>query len=334
MDKVAHFGFMHYNNDDLKKMFCNHENFKPYISEDANSGQIRISLFHEMINDPNKQRFNNQVQVKTTELNVLWPIKPYKSNPYASNFRCSLLGNTSDNIWNPPENEPLKSRTEFMNDLLNKFQDDIVPQIILNIGNYKNIKEDDKKKLYKSLKLKAKDEKGLLDEIRSKINPCIKQGEFEDKLYNPELRVKLRTYTDEDTQDTKYRLDLYDERGKEINSIHEELLNIEHELVKGTKFMAIMSLSLYVKDNSLNLMWEVSEIAIMSRPAQAAQGPKQSSFADDIESYQQDCEMDKVNEEMATNNIEDSSEEDGAEGEEGVDSSEEEEEEEDEEYKI
>ena len=229
--KIAHFGFSNFNNEEMKQNIYDELKYKPYVSEDDN-GQIRISLFHDMFHDPNKKKFNNLVQIKTTELNVLWDIKPFKQNPFSTGFMASLYGTTTDNVWSPPENEPLKSRTMFMSDILNSYQDDIIPRIIANLGNYEKVKDDDKKKVFKALKLKAKEGDALLEEIRSKINPSIKQGEFEDKMYNPDFRMKLVTYKEDDKN--KYNLELYNEKGSEISSIREDVLNIEHELPRGS----------------------------------------------------------------------------------------------------
>jgi hypothetical protein len=307
-NKIAHFGFSQFGNKEIKRNIYDETKYKPYISEDDN-GQIRISLFHDMFHDPNRKMFNNQIQIKTTELNVLWDIKPYKNNPMATGFRASLYGDINDNVWSPPENEPMKSRTMFMSDILNDYQNDIIPRIIANLGNYEKVKDDDKKKVFKALKLKAKDGNSLLEEIRSKISPSIKQGEYEDKFYNPDFRLKLSTRKDKDNNEVKYKLELYSEKGSEIMSIHENIENIENELPRGSKFMAIIAPSLWIKDSMINILWQVSEIGIISRPEKAKVGPKNSSFADDIESYK-NCEedtMNKVDEKMANNTIADSS---------------------------
>jgi len=308
-NKIAHFGFSQFKNKEIKKNMYDETKYKPYVSEDDN-GQIRISLFHDMFHDPNRKMFNNQIQIKTTELNVLWDIKPFKNNPMATGFKASLYGDTTDNVWSPPENEPMKSRTMFIYDILNNYQDDIIPRIIANLGNYDKVKDEDKKKVFKALKLKAKEGDDLLEEIRSKINVSIKQGEYEDKLYNPDFRMKLNTYKDND--EVKYKLELYDDKGNEITSIHQIVTNIGDELPKNSKFMAIISPSLWIKDNMINILWQVSEIGIISRPEKAQIGPKHSSFVDDIDSYK-NCEedtMNKVNEEMANNTIADSSDDD------------------------
>jgi hypothetical protein len=274
MDTIAHYTFSHHKDEECKKALYDMNNFKLHVKENSHSkSQFRISLYHKLFNDPNKTSHQNLMQFATCEQSVLWTIKPYQENPHATNFTATFPGTINNNVWSPPENEPQKSLTNYFKNLVEDLQDNIIPNAIYHLV------DEDKDKVFKALKFKAKDTP-TIDDIRSKITPCIKQGEFEDKLYNFEMKYKFNE--DKRSGETKYTLDLFNEKGQEITSIHENVNNIENELVKATKFRAIFSPSLWIKDGMITIHFYVNEIAIMNRPLQQSNGPKKSAFSTEL----------------------------------------------------
>jgi len=310
--KISCYKYQQHQDDTIKKVLYDVSSYKPFVSENKEYNLCKISLYNDLFQIPlpkgKKNKYGNHVFIGTCLMKTIFNVNPYKQEPYAKKMTVGLLGNVNDNVWTPPEDDKLNKQTMYMKELLDEWQNNIAPGIIMNLP------DESKKIIFKALKLKGKDI--TIDDIRGKMEPSLKFGEHDDKLYGPQIALKLLQDWDKKDEGFKYDLELYSDKGKIINSIHDDVLNIANEMPQDTEFMAGISPSMLIRDSKLYLQWSASQISIVNRPEEISE-IRQSAFGDELYAEMEDDvpsnievpnETPKNDTEVPSNTIESSSE--------------------------
>jgi hypothetical protein len=234
-----------------------------------------------------KQKYSNSVQLGTSRMNVVFDIKPYLQEPFCKKFTAGLLGTLSDGNWNPPEDDLQRKETLEFQQLISDFDNEIVPQLIMKL--------DDKHKETIRKLLKIKETPLTLEAVKEKIVPSMVRGEFNEKLYYPQMNFKFPLKFDDETK--KY-LDEYDmilfERESYTDDngnkktrtvmnqkIYENMLNMGRELPRGTVFKGVITPSVFIKDKII-IQWAVQRVTPIKRPPKV-QNDIECDFEDEFD---------------------------------------------------